>query len=91
LLGASGGVELVLSVLAMRDNLMPPTINLDSPDEGVRPRLHAEQSQGKEGRHHYVEQLWFRRTQRVADRGPAQVIDCSLFVAKSAETSSAAK
>ena len=34
LLGASGGVELVLSVLALRDNLVPPTINLESPDEG---------------------------------------------------------
>jgi 3-oxoacyl-[acyl-carrier-protein] synthase II len=34
LLGASGGVELVLSVLAIRDGLIPPTINLDSPDEG---------------------------------------------------------
>jgi 3-oxoacyl-[acyl-carrier-protein] synthase II len=32
LLGASGGVELVLSVLALRDNLVPPTINLDNPD-----------------------------------------------------------
>ena len=34
LLGASGGVELVLSLLALRDNLVPPTINLESPDEG---------------------------------------------------------
>ncbi|MGE0608752.1 MAG: beta-ketoacyl-ACP synthase II [Pirellulales bacterium] len=32
LLGASGGVELVLSVLALRDNIVPPTINLDTPD-----------------------------------------------------------
>jgi 3-oxoacyl-[acyl-carrier-protein] synthase II len=32
LLGASGGVELVLSVLTLRDNLVPPTINLDTPD-----------------------------------------------------------
>jgi len=32
LLGASGGVELVLSVLALRDGLIPPTINLDNPD-----------------------------------------------------------
>ncbi len=32
LLGASGGVELVVSLLALRDNLCPPTINLDSPD-----------------------------------------------------------
>jgi 3-oxoacyl-[acyl-carrier-protein] synthase II len=32
LLGASGGVELVLSLLALRDSLIPPTINLDNPD-----------------------------------------------------------
>ena len=32
LLGASGGVELVLSVLTLRDNLVPPTINLETPD-----------------------------------------------------------
>jgi 3-oxoacyl-[acyl-carrier-protein] synthase II len=31
-LGASGGIELVLTVLALRDNLIPPTINLDNPD-----------------------------------------------------------
>ncbi|HWB11209.1 MAG TPA: beta-ketoacyl-ACP synthase II [Pirellulales bacterium] len=32
LLGASGGVELVLCVLALRDSLIPPTINYDEPD-----------------------------------------------------------
>jgi 3-oxoacyl-[acyl-carrier-protein] synthase II len=32
LLGASGGVELILTVLAIRDSLIPPTINLDTPD-----------------------------------------------------------
>ncbi len=32
LLGASGGVELVFAVLALRDSMIPPTINLDSPD-----------------------------------------------------------
>jgi 3-oxoacyl-[acyl-carrier-protein] synthase II len=32
LLGGSGGVELVLSLLAMRDNVAPPTINLKKPD-----------------------------------------------------------
>jgi 3-oxoacyl-[acyl-carrier-protein] synthase II len=31
-LGASGGIELVLTVLALRDNVVPPTINLDEPD-----------------------------------------------------------
>jgi 3-oxoacyl-[acyl-carrier-protein] synthase II len=34
LLGASGGVELVISLLAIRDNVIPPTINLDTPGEG---------------------------------------------------------
>lgn len=32
LLGASGGVELVLSLLAIRDQVSPPTINYDTPD-----------------------------------------------------------
>jgi 3-oxoacyl-[acyl-carrier-protein] synthase II len=32
LLGASGGVELIASVLAIRNRLLPPTINLDHPD-----------------------------------------------------------
>ncbi len=32
LLGASGGVELILTLLAIRDGLIPPTINLDNPD-----------------------------------------------------------
>ncbi|HBO42526.1 MAG TPA: beta-ketoacyl-[acyl-carrier-protein] synthase II, partial [Planctomycetaceae bacterium] len=32
LLGASGGVELVLSILAIKHNLVPPTINYETPD-----------------------------------------------------------
>ncbi len=32
LLGASGGVELILSILALRHNVCPPTINLQTPD-----------------------------------------------------------
>ena len=34
LLGAAGGAEAIFSLLAMRDGIAPPTINLDHPGEG---------------------------------------------------------
>jgi 3-oxoacyl-[acyl-carrier-protein] synthase II len=32
LLGAAGGIEAVFAVLALRDQVAPPTINLEHPD-----------------------------------------------------------
>ena len=34
LLGAAGAVEAIYSILSIRDNVVPPTINLDNPSEG---------------------------------------------------------
>ncbi|KKE77643.1 beta-ketoacyl-[acyl-carrier-protein] synthase II [Bacilli bacterium] len=33
LLGGAGGVEAIFSILAIRDSIMPPTINYETPDE----------------------------------------------------------
>jgi 3-oxoacyl-[acyl-carrier-protein] synthase II len=36
LLGAAGAIEAVATVLSVRDDIVPPTINLDDPDDDVR-------------------------------------------------------
>ncbi|TQD40574.1 beta-ketoacyl-ACP synthase II [Haloflavibacter putidus] len=39
LLGAAGAIEAIASILAMRDNIVPPTINHEVADENIDPEL----------------------------------------------------
>lgn len=48
LLGAAGSVEAIFSILALRDNIMPPTINLDNPSVETEINLVAHEAQQKE-------------------------------------------
>ncbi len=41
-LGAAGAISALAAVLAIRDGVVPPTINHETPDPGLRPRLRAE-------------------------------------------------
>jgi 3-oxoacyl-[acyl-carrier-protein] synthase II len=48
MLGAAGGVEAVFTALAIRDGIMPPTINLDEPDPGCDLDYVPQRARGKE-------------------------------------------
>jgi 3-oxoacyl-[acyl-carrier-protein] synthase II len=39
LLGAAGAVEAIASILAIKENIVPPTINHQTPDENIDPNL----------------------------------------------------
>lgn len=50
-LGAAGGMESVATVLALRDGVMPPTINHEHPDEGFTLNFVPNQAQERPIRH----------------------------------------
>ena len=61
LLGASGGVEAVITCLAVHRNLIPPTINLEDPDPECDLDYTPLKAQGKAHQLRHEQQLRFRR------------------------------
>jgi 3-oxoacyl-[acyl-carrier-protein] synthase II len=39
LLGAAGAIEAIASIMAIKNNIMPPTINHQTPDEGIDQKI----------------------------------------------------
>ena len=70
LLGAAGAVEAIFSILAIRDGVAPPTLNLDNPSVETPIDLVPHQARKREIDVAAVELLRLRRHQRVADLPP---------------------
>ena len=70
-LGASGGIELVVTIQSLLHHVVPPTINLDNARSRLRSGLHAESAARAAGQDGHEQQLRLRRTQRVRDYRPS--------------------
>ena len=70
LLGAAGAVEAIFSMLAIRDGIAPPTINLDNPSVETPIDLVPHQARKPRYRYGAVEFIRIRRHQRLADLPP---------------------
>ena len=63
-LGASGAIELAITALALEQEWLPPTLNLDSPDPTLRSGLHPQGRPRRRRRVRAEQQLRLRRHQR---------------------------
>ena len=70
LLGAAGAVEAIFSMLAIRDNVCPPTLNLDNPSVETEIDLVPHEAAPEGDQHSSVQFLWFWWHQRIADLAP---------------------
>ena len=65
-LGASGAMEAAICALSIERGWLPPTLNLDAPDDGLRSRLHPVDRPGRERRLHPQQLVRLWRDQRGA-------------------------
>ena len=73
LLGAAGAVEAIFCVLAIRDGVAPPTINLENPSVETPIDLAPLKAVKRDDRRGAVELVRLRRHQRVAGAAPGGV------------------
>ena len=80
LLGGAGGLEAGITVLALRDQILPPTINLENPDPDTAGMdLVPNHARKAEARIRHVELLRLRRHQRRAAVPPLDRISFRSF------------
>ena len=70
LIAAAGATELIICLLAIRDGVLPPTINYETSRSGLRSGLRSQRGPRGEVRRGAVEQLRLRRPEHHADRQP---------------------
>ncbi len=71
LLGAAGAVEAIFSILALRDQIAPPTLNLDDPSEGCDIDLVAHQPKKRRIRYALSNSFGFGGTNAALVLGPS--------------------